>query len=606
MPEQQAASWRRHTTEILLGLCLVATAFSIIMGGLTLFSRWQWYQRDPLNAETLVTLRDQVANGETDETTLSALRAADLNARQTYFSLRQRMVSGGWLMLGGVIIAVCAWGLRTVVKKPAIPPAPPRCSGMSAIEMAQARGAITGATIMLIAVAIVAALSARSPLGEKPKTEDRRQRTEDQTNAEMLSQSGPKEPTTNNQEPRTQNQEPTYWSPTFRGVGGSGLTGYGNLPASWNEEEKQNILWRHDLPLPGWASPVVSGERVIVIGANAQQREVTCVHAETGQRLWSTTVPPHADATADYQPDTMDDRWDTLVFAGATPAVTDKQAFALFSNGQLVALDLETGDVQWQIVPAKTGKNPFGLDNALLTYKDSVIVVVEGDERFIARYDAATGREQWRTEREHPSWASPILVDGEQPRVVLLTDPNVTVWDPETGNKVWSTKVLRKKPDYVVGPSPVHVDGKIFVNCQNSGIYALSLADGSMLWKIEQLPDRQGFADGASMVSDGKHLFQFFEFFLTCIDMETGNVVKQREVDAFAGYASPAADSGRLYLFGDTHTLVVDANHESDFAVLGKGELADNLDASPAIVDGRIFLRTDKALYAIGSNTDDN
>lgn len=102
------------------------------------------------------------------------------------------------------------------------------------------------------------------------------------------------------------------------------------------------------------------------------------------------------------------------------------------------------------------------------------------------------------------------------------------------------------------------------------------------------------------MVSDGRHLFQFYESVLTCVNMATGEVVKQAEVDVFAGYASPAADSGRLYLFGDASSLVVDADPASGFAELGKGELADNVDASPAITDGRLYLRTDKALYAIG------
>ncbi len=405
---------------------------------------------------------------------------------------------------------------------------------------------------------------------------------------------------TNDQQPMTNHQ---HWSPTFRGVGGSGLTAYGNLPVAWNEEENRNIRWRHALELPGWASPVVAGSRVIILGADATRREVYCVHADSGERMWTTTIPEHADATPDYQPDTMDERWDTLVLAGATPAVTDHQAFALFSNGQLVALDLVTGAVQWNQVPARTAANKFGLDNALLIYDDSVIVVFEGDERFIARYNTATGREIWKTARTTPSWASPILAHTADGRalVVLLSDPDVTAWDAATGAVAWSRKVLRRKPDYAVGPSPVHVDGRIFVNCQNSGIYALSLADGSLLWKLEELPDRHGFADGASMVSDGKHLFQFYEFVLTCINMQTGEVVKQAEVDVFAGYASPAADSGRLYLFGDTASLVVDADPASGFAVLGKGELADNVDASPAITDGRIYLRTDKAIYAIGS-----
>ncbi len=616
MPEPRSASWRAPLADALLGLCLVAAVFSVAIGSLTVLTHRQWRVADPLNADALLQLRARYADGARDDATKAALRAADLAARQQYFTLQQRVRTGGWLTLVGAILAIGAWGLRTVVRKPPIAPAPPRCDGMQALEAGKTRAALAGGALLLAAIAAVAAFSSSSPLGGK--VESRKSKVEVSAtsiiqrptpNAQLVTLTHPHTHTLTNVSENTDTRHPTpeaatraRWSPTFRGVGGSGLTAYGNLPLEWNEEENRNIRWRHALELPGWASPVVSGSRVIVLGADARRREVYCVHADSGDRLWTTTVPAHADATADYQPDTMDDRWNTLVFAGATPAVTAKQVFAIYSTGQLLAMDLETGTVQWNQVPARTAANKFGLDNALLTYEDSVIVVFEGDERFIARYDAATGREIWKTVRETPSWASPILAHTADGRalVVLLSDPDVTAWDAVTGAVVWSQKVLRKKPDYAVGPSPVHVDGRIFVNCQNSGIYALSLADGSRLWSLEELPDRHGFADGASMVSDGRHLFQFYESVLTCVNMETGEVVKQAQVDAFAGYASPAADSGRLYLFGDASSLVVDADPASDFAVLGKGELADNVDASPAITDGRIYLRTDKALYAIG------
>jgi len=612
MPEPRPASWRAPLADALLGLCMAAAVFSVAIASLTVLTHRQWRMADPLNADALLQLRTRYADGARDDTTRTALRAADLFARQQYFTLRQRVHTGGWLTLGGAILAIGAWGLRTVVRKPAIPPAPQACEGMRLQETEKARWSLAGAAVLLASLAGVAAFSSSSPLERKGENRSTfaKATADKKSKVEISSTSNIQRPTPNtqearlktDQEPRTKNQEPSRWSPTFRGVGGSGLTAYGNLPLEWSEAENRNIRWRHALELPGWASPVVSGSRVIVLGADAGRREVYCVHADSGERLWTTTVPTHTEATPDYQPDTMDDRWNTLVFAGATPAVTDRQVFAIFSNGQLVALDLETGAVQWNQVPAQTAANKFGLDNALLTYEDSLIVVFEGDERFIARYDAATGREIWKTARETPSWASPILAHTADGRalVVLLSDPDVTAWDAATGTVAWSQKVLRKKPDYAVGPSPVHMDGRIFVNCQNSGVYALSLADGSRLWSLEELPDRHGFADGASMVSDGRHLFQFYESVLTCVNMATGEVVKQAEVDVFAGYASPAADSGRLYLFGDASSLVVDADPASGFAELGKGELADNVDASPAITDGRLYLRTDKALYAIG------
>ena len=112
-------------------------------------------------------------------------------------------------------------------------------------------------------------------------------------------------------------------------------------------------------------------------------------------------------------------------------------------------------------------------------------------------------------ERNSPTWSSPLLAkraDGSM-LIVLLADPDVTAWDPETGEQVWSTKVLTGKPDFCVGPSPVQVDDMVFVNAQNSGMFGLNLAEGSIAWSLDQLPDGSGVPDGASMTTDGKYLY---------------------------------------------------------------------------------------------------
>ncbi len=320
--------------------------------------------------------------------------------------------------------------------------------------------------------------------------------------------------------------------------------------------------------------------------------------------MWTTTIPVHADATAKYKTDTMDERWDEIVYAGATPAVNGNQVFVLFSNGQLLALELATGDVLWSIVPAETGKNKYGVDNSLLIYRDSVIVAFEGDERFIARYDAATGKQLWRTERGSSTWASPLLAmraDGSR-LVVLPADPDVTAWAPETGEQVWTTEVLTGGPDFCVGPSPVQVGDMVFVNCQNCGMFGLDLADGTIAWTLEQLPDGSGFPDGASMTTDGKHLYQFYESVLTCVDAASGKVVRQKELDEYASYASVLLNKGSLYLMCEGMVLVLNSDPETGFEERGRGLLAEEelCDSTPALVKGRIYLRSDWSLYCFG------
>ncbi|MFC1462138.1 PQQ-binding-like beta-propeller repeat protein [Verrucomicrobiota bacterium] len=391
-------------------------------------------------------------------------------------------------------------------------------------------------------------------------------------------------------------------SPTFRGANGSGLTNFKNLPTSWKEGEK-NILWKTKIPLPGWSCPIVWGDKVIAMGANAETRAVYCLDAKTGKPLWTTKAPADEKATADYAVDSMDQRWDILLYAGATPATDGKKVFAAFSNGQLIALDLADGKVAWKVALGDTADNTYGLDNSLLIYGKTVIVVFEGGTQYIAAFDAATGKQVWKTERESATWASPILIKTKAGKyqVVLPADPDVTAWDPENGKKLWSVEVLTGGPEYCVGPSPVYAADTVCVNCQNCGIYGIDPVAGKKVWGLEELPDGSGFPDGTSMATDGKHIYQYFSYSLTCIDAKTGKVVAQKEMDDEANYASPAVNNGTLYLFGGMGATMVKADPKANFADVGKGEIDDMSDAAPAIVDGKIFIRSDDAVYCIGS-----
>jgi outer membrane protein assembly factor BamB len=262
--------------------------------------------------------------------------------------------------------------------------------------------------------------------------------------------------------------------PAFRGASGTGFGSFKNVPTQWDEATGKNLLWKKDLDLAGWASPVVWGKKVIALGANGEKRAVYCVDLESGKDLWKTEVPVVEGSAKEYIPETQSEDWNTKVHAGATPAVNGKQVFAMFSIGQLAALDLESGKVIWNVALGDTSDNKFGLDNSLLVYKDSVIAVVQGAGDYVARFDAATGKQIWKTARKNATWASPILVSaGDKTLVVLLSDPALTAWDAETGAQAWSIDVLTGAPEYCVGPSPVAADGMIFVNSQNGGIHGV-------------------------------------------------------------------------------------------------------------------------------------
>lgn len=387
----------------------------------------------------------------------------------------------------------------------------------------------------------------------------------------------------------------------FRGPGRNGFVPAGKAPTAWDEKAGQGILWKQAVPAKGWAAPLVADGKVILTGADAESRQVMAFDLATGKSLWSTAIPA-VEGAGETTIDTMDERWNTLMWAAATPAIAGDRVFAAFSSGQLCALDLATGKILWNVLAGELGGNAYGWANSLIPVGGDVIAAFQGDESYIACFAGADGKTLWKTKRESASWASPVLVQTPAGKalVVLPADPDVTAWDAATGKQAWSTKVFEESPDYCVGPSPVVVGAVVCVNLQKNGIFGLDAETGKKRWSVSELADDAEFPDGVSMTTDGRYLYQFYSTVLVCVDPRDGSIVKQAEVDETAGYASPVCVDGNLYLFGGD-TLVCAADPAKAFAVVGKGKLNESFDSPPAVVDGRLLIRTDDSLYAIGA-----
>jgi len=594
---------RRTTAQVSLAVGLVAAVFVLVMCALLTATHLQLKNADPLNNATLVGLRDRYADGERGDQVKADIRQLDLLARKAFFTGQAQIRAGGVAAVIAGALMLVAFGIYQAAMRNVPPVNRESREGMFWIGVQRSRAWVAGGTVALVAVSVVMVVSTPTELTVDLVRKSRL----DGVSPSMASGAVVVDPLEG--ETLSSRSAVSVFpagfadnAPVFRGAGGTGLTDFDDVPTEWDESKGKNLLWKKPLVLPAWASPVVWGDKVVALGADAGRRMVYCLDAGTGEEVWTTEVPPHDDATEDYETNTTDDRWDSLVYAGATPAVNGKQVFAQFSNGQLVALDLVTGKVLWNIVPAETDANTYGVDNSLLIYRDSVIGAFEGNESFIARYDAETGKSLWKTERASKSLASPLLAtlpDGSH-LVVLPADPDVTAWDPETGRQVWSTNVLVGEIEYCVGPSPVQAGDKVCVNMQYCGMYGLNLADGSVAWKLEELPDGSGFADGASMTSDGRYVYQFHASTLTRVDAGDGKVVKQMDLDEYASYSSALLNKGRLYVSGSGTVLVLDADPETGFAEVGKGSIDDSSDATPAIVKGRVYIRSDESLYCFG------
>jgi outer membrane protein assembly factor BamB len=288
-------------------------------------------------------------------------------------------------------------------------------------------------------------------------------------------------------------------------------------------------------------------------------------------------------------------------------AVTDGEVIcAFFGSRGLYCYDLD-GRPLWETdLGDMRIRMGFGEGASPTLYRDLLIVLWdhEGDS-FLVAFDKRTGRERWRTPRdEDTSWTSPLVVELEEgAQVVTSATGAVRGYDVDTGRLVWHDQGVTQNAI----PSPVAADGVVFVTSGYRGnrlaAIDLSAASGdvresaAVIWSV----DRDAPYVSSPLLHDGQlYVLKGNSGVLTSFDARTG--ARRYGPERLSGirnvYASPVAAGGRVYVTSRDGTTIV-LRTGPTFEILAVNTLDDGFDASPAIVDGEIYLRGQQFLYCI-------
>lgn len=398
--------------------------------------------------------------------------------------------------------------------------------------------------------------------------------------------------------------------PRFRGPNGSGVSAEVRLPVTWSDTE--NVAWKVDLPGPGSSSPIVSGDRVFVTcysgyGAEAWgpgdpeklTRHVVCLQLRDGKVLWQEAIP------ARQPEDPYQGQLTTHGYASSTPAADGQSVFVACGKSGVFAFDGD-GKQRWQ-KSVGTGSAIMGWGSAtsLLVYKNLVIVNANAESESLVALDKETGREVWKAPAEGyaGSFSTPILVDsaGRQELAVRMPDE---VWglDPDRGGLLWYCSGVRG----AAVPSLVAENGLVYAvggGPQGAGSIAIraggrgDVSASHVVWRQptgSYVPSPVLVNGHVHWVDDRGTAY--------CLRADTGQqVYRERLPEAGSVYASAIAADGKLYVVTRRNgTFVLAAG--SEFKVLAHNRLsADSTDfnASPAISDGRLLLRSNRGLYCV-------
>jgi outer membrane protein assembly factor BamB len=373
----------------------------------------------------------------------------------------------------------------------------------------------------------------------------------------------------------------------FRGTNGASSSADKNLPEKW--DGKENIRWRATLPGRGLSNPIFLKGKIYVTacsGYKHRKLHVLCFDEATGRRLWERQLSSTGNPAC--HPMTS--------MAAPTPVTDGEAVYALFATGDLAAFGLD-GTLRWyrSIVGDYPGiTNQVGMAASPVVHKGVVLLPMENaGESFAAGIDAKTGKNRWKVARPREiNWVTPVLMDvGGQAQAIFCTEKDLTAYDPLTGKTLWTMTDVQPAS----AMSPTHGGGLLYVPGRE--FLALKLSRGGrpeVVWKSNKL----GGHYASPTYYEGR-IYALTGVGLRCVDAMTGKELwTQRVRGKF--WASPVLADGKAYVTEESGLVTVIKLGEKP-EVLAENRLGEKLLATPAVVGGAIYLRSDEALYRVGA-----
>jgi outer membrane protein assembly factor BamB len=447
--------------------------------------------------------------------------------------------------------------------------------------------------------------------------------------------------------------------PQFRGPNGTGVNETSKLPAEFGPAK--NVVWKTALP-PGHSSPVIAGDRIFLTAYDGDRLLTIALDRASGKILWRREAPRTRKEKLDNRnspasPSPVSDgksvyvsfgdygmisygfdgneRWRTPLGPfnntygmGSSPVLVDGKVVLVCdqSIGSYIAAFSQTdGKMLWK-TPRPEALSGHSTPVVVRDAAGKALIVAPASFRMDA-YSADTGAIVWYMHGLASEMKSVPVVDGD---TLYINGYNTPENDPGKQVAIMPFADALKCCD-------ANKDGKIskdeapdqrtktyfpFIDLNQDGfmdeaewkMYAAVMgAENSLmavklggkgdvtltnvLWKyqrsIPQLPSTVLYRGVLYMINDGG--------VLTTLDPKSGAVFKQARLRGVSDryYASPVAADGKVFIAANSGTVAV-LKAGGDQEILASNALEEAIFATPAIADGRIYIRTVSTLYCFG------
>jgi len=450
------------------------------------------------------------------------------------------------------------------------------------------------------------------------------------------------------------------WS-QFRGPNGSGISASKGLPVGF--DLKRNLVWKADVP-SGHSSPVLAREAIFLTGFESDRLLVLCLDRQTGKLLWRREVPrnrsdrlmkPNNPASPSPVTDGENvyaffqdfglisydrhgkERWQVPLgpfnsfwgMAASPILVEDKLIMSCDqdTNSFLLAVDKNTGRSCWRTERPGVISGYSTPIQFRPTTGPAQVVIPESFQ--LSAYSVVNGERLWWVRglacemKSIPAfdgetlyingWGFPENQPGKQVSIPAL-DEVLRDHDTDKDGRISLKEAPDERLKHEFFFSLFDLDRDKALDAREWSLYRASMsaengllaihADGSgdmtqsnIRWRyqkpVPQVPSTLLYQNVLYMVNDGG--------ILTAFNPSDGGVTKQGRLEGAIDkyFASPVAGDDKVYLISQGGAVSV-LKAGRDWQILAVSQLGDECYATPAIADGRIYIRSQSTLYCFG------
>ena len=392
----------------------------------------------------------------------------------------------------------------------------------------------------------------------------------------------------------------------FRGPNGTGISETKTVPTKISERD---VRWKIELPGSGHSSPVFWGNKLFITstGDKAGGISVICLNAMDGAQIWRQEFPLAPFSRHKFNS-----------FAASTPAVDAERVYLLWNEPEhfyLTALDHQ-GKKVWQ-----RDLGPFvsqhGCGISPILFEGKVIVGNEQDdakmvpggkktgESFILAVDAKTGKTAWQTPRKSAvvAYSTPVIYQphGQKASIIFNSQGHgIYAVNPDDGKVLWEYDQAFTMRSV---SSPLVAGDILLGSCGSGGggnyvtaVKAPTPGSGPprLAWELKKSAPYVP----TGIIKDNRAWLWSDSGIVSGLDPANGEVKFQERVGGNF-FGSPVWIDGRLFCVSTSGELVV-AKAGEPFEVLHRFPLNDTCHSTPAVANGRLYIRTEKYLFSLG------